>query len=111
MMLVGAGMVASPASLTSSRVAGVALDDADSVFGLVGVAHDLGGALGLALLIVVFASANIPTGAAANVELAHRIGTAVSEAVILMALALVLVLVFVVRRPVSSKAGAEGSIS
>lgn len=110
MMLVGVGMGASLALLTISGVAGVAREDAGSASGLVGVAHQLGGALGLAVLVVVFASVNVPAGTSANVELGHRIGTAISGAAVLMALALLLVLLFVVRRPASSEANAEGSI-
>lgn len=59
MVLVGAGMGASLALLTIAGVAGVAGKDAGSASGLVGVAHQLGGAFGLALLVVVFASAGL----------------------------------------------------
>jgi hypothetical protein len=71
MMLVGAGMGASLALLTISGVAGVACEDAGSASGLIGVAHQPGGALGLAVLVVVFASTNVLAGAAATIELAH----------------------------------------
>ncbi|WP_081060563.1 MFS transporter [Burkholderia territorii] len=109
MVLVGAGMGASLALLTISGVAGVAPKDAGSASGLVGVAHQLGGALGLAILVVVFASPNVPAGTATAIELAHRIGLAISGAAILLALALPVVLVFVVRGPARAKAGIEGS--
>ncbi|WP_244112005.1 MFS transporter [Burkholderia diffusa] len=110
MLLVGVGMGASLALLTISGVAGVAPKDAGSASGLVGVAHQLGGALGLAVLVVVFASVNVPASTATTIELAHRIGMAISGAAVLLALALLVVLVFVVRRPASSEADAEGSI-
>jgi hypothetical protein len=98
MVLVGAGMGASLAMLTISGVSGVAARDAGSASGLVGVAHQLGGALGLALLVVVFATAQSAPGTPANVELAHRIAMAISAGAVLLAIALAIVLVFVVRR-------------
>ncbi|SDZ70775.1 MFS transporter, DHA2 family, multidrug resistance protein [Variovorax sp. YR266] len=105
MMLVGAGMGASMALLTISGVTGVAPEDAGSASGLVGVAHQLGGALGLAVLVVVFATVSVPPDAATNVELAHRIGMAISAGAVLLAIALLLVLVFVVRRSALVEAG------
>lgn len=102
MVLIGAGMGASLALLTISGVSGVQARDAGSASGLVGVAHQLGGALGLALLVVVIATAGVPPGAAPNVELTHRIGMALSAGAVLLAIALALVLVFVARRPMAS---------
>jgi EmrB/QacA subfamily drug resistance transporter len=99
MILVGAGMGSSLALLTISGVSGVATKDAGSASGLVGVAHQLGGALGLALLVVVFASTNVPAGTDAKAELAHRVGMAISAGAVLLAVALLLVLVFVRRSP------------
>lgn len=98
MVLVGAGMGASLSLLTISGVAGVASADAGSASGLVGVAHQLGGALGLAVLVVVFASATVLAGSPAPIEQAHRIGMALSGAAVLLAVALLLVLAFVARR-------------
>jgi uncharacterized membrane protein YdbT with pleckstrin-like domain len=68
----------------------------------VGVAHQLGGALGLALLVVVFATAQSAPGTPANVELAHRIAMAISAGAVLLAIALLLVL-FVVGRSANAK--------
>lgn len=99
MVLVGAGMGATLALLTINGVAGVARKDAGSASGLVGVAHQLGGALGLAILVVVFAMPAIPPGTAPNIELAQRIGVALSGAAVLLGIALILVLMYVVRRP------------
>lgn len=99
MVLVGAGMGASLALLTISGVAGVATSDAGSASGLVGMAHQLGGALGLAILVVVFATPDAAPGTSANSELAHRIGAALSGGAVLLAIALLLVLGYVVRRP------------
>lgn len=109
MVLVGAGMGATLALLTINGVAGVAPQDAGSASGLVGVAHQLGGALGLAILVVVFATPIVPSGTASNIELAHRIGVALSGAAVLLAIALLLVLGYVVRRPHPARAGIEGA--
>lgn len=109
MVLVGAGMGATLALLTINGVAGVAPQDAGSASGLVGVAHQLGGALGLAILVVVFATPVLPPGTTPNIELAHRIGWALSGAAVLLAAALLLVLGFVVRRPNAAKVGVEGT--
>lgn len=98
MVLVGAGMGASLALLTMSGVAGVAVQDAGSASGLVGVAHQLGGALGLAILVLVFTSANVSAAASGADELAQRIRTALFAGAVLLAGALFLILAFVVRR-------------
>jgi MFS family permease len=102
MVLVGAGMGASLAMLTVSGVAGVAHADAGSASGLVGVAHQLGGALGLAILVVVFAAGGVPAGKPVAPEQVLRIGQALAGAAALLALALMLVLMFVIRRPLSN---------
>lgn len=104
MVLVGAGMGASLALLTIAGVAGVPREDAGSASGLVGVAHQLGGAFGLAVLVVVFAAAGSTAGDAATADLAHRVGTAISAGAVLMALALFLVLAVVARRSAAARA-------
>lgn len=109
MVLVGAGMGASLALLTISGVDGVDPRDAGSASGLVGVAHQLGGALGLALLVVAFASSSVPTGTPAPIELTHRISLALSAGAVLLALALFFVLAFVVRRAPVAPATASSS--
>lgn len=109
MLWVGAGMGASLSMLTIAGVAGVKPQDAGSASGLVGVAHQLGGALGLALLVVVFASVTAPEGASSSAELAHRIGMALTAGAVLLALALLLVAVFVVRRPADARRDATQS--
>jgi EmrB/QacA subfamily drug resistance transporter len=106
MMLVGAGMGASLSPLTIIGVAGVQAEDAGSASGLVGVAHQLGGSLGLALLVVVFALAGHP-GGDAHAELAHRVGVTMSAGALMQALALIVVLVCIVRRPASPAVGAK----
>ncbi len=97
MILVGAGMGSSLALLTISGVAGVQREDAGSASGLVGVAHQLGGALGLATLVVVFAASTPVVADTAVAALTHRIGMAISAAAILILLALIAVVTLVVR--------------
>src|SRR5207247_1865934 len=63
MMILGLGAACAFTPLTTAGVAGVASEDAGAASGLVNVAHQLGGSLGLGLLVTVFASA-LPTGAA-----------------------------------------------
>lgn len=58
MLLVGIGNGAALGPLTVSGVAGVAMQDAGAASGLVNVAHQLGGTLGLSVMVVVFASAS-----------------------------------------------------
>jgi predicted MFS family arabinose efflux permease len=99
MLLIGAGMGASLSPLTIAGVAGVAAEDAGLASGLVGVAHQLGGSLGLAQLVLVFAMAGTPGSDAQGAELAHRIGLTMSAGALMQALALVVVLVCIVRRP------------
>ena len=54
MVLIGAGMGISFVSLTSASLAEVAPEDAGAASGLVNVSQQLGGALGLALLVTAF---------------------------------------------------------
>jgi EmrB/QacA subfamily drug resistance transporter len=109
MVLVGVGMGATLALLTIAGVAGVPRQDAGSASGLVGVAHQLGGALGLALLVVVFAAAGGSAGALPVADLAHRIGMALTAAAVLLALALLVVSVFVIGWRKSADADAPRS--
>jgi MFS family permease len=54
MVLIGAGMGISFVSLTSASLAEVAPEDAGAASGLVNVSQQLGGALGLAVLVTAF---------------------------------------------------------
>ena len=92
MVILGIGAGAAFTPLTSLGVAGVAAEDAGAASGLVNVAHQLGGSLGLGVLVTVFASATPSAG------LAHAISTALTAGAGMLALALVVVLV-VIRRP------------
>jgi len=92
MIILGAGAGAAFTPLTASGVAGVAPEDAGAASGLVNVAHQLGGSLGLGILVTVFASATPSAG------LAHAISTALMAGTGMLVLTLAIVL-FVIRRP------------
>jgi EmrB/QacA subfamily drug resistance transporter len=95
MVLIGLGQGCVLAPLTVSAVASVAHDDAGAAAGLVNVAHQLGGSLGLAVLVVIFSAAN-PTGFPAIDLLAHRIGVVMQSSAAMLALALIVALVLIV---------------
>ena len=60
MVLIGAGMGISFVSLTSASLADVDPEDAGAASGLVNVSQQLGGALGLAVLVTVFDAVHEP---------------------------------------------------
>jgi EmrB/QacA subfamily drug resistance transporter len=95
MLLIGAGQGGTMPQLTSAGVAGVPAGDAGVAGGLVNVAHQLGGCLGLAILVTVFAAAG-----SADLEgdrlLAHQIGAAITAGATLITLAFVVVAVLIV---------------
>jgi EmrB/QacA subfamily drug resistance transporter len=96
MMLIGLGNGFALGPLTVSGVAGVNNEHAGAASGLVNVAHQLGGSLGLGILVVVFAAAE--TGGLERRQLlAHQIATAITGGGIMLTLALVLVVVLIVR--------------
>jgi predicted MFS family arabinose efflux permease len=106
MLLLGVGMGIALTPLTTAGVAGVSPGDAGAASGLVNVAHQLGGSLGLSVLVTVFASASrgaaehAPAGAqGARYELAEAVGTSLTGSALFVALALAVVLV--VMRPVA----------
>lgn len=106
LMGVGIGLALTP--LTAAGIAGVAPDDAGAASGLVNTAHQLGGALGLSILVTVFASASrsvaeqppagVSPGGLARLELAHGVASSLTGSTILLALGL-LVAIVAVRRP------------
>jgi EmrB/QacA subfamily drug resistance transporter len=96
MILVGAGQGAVLAPLTVAAVAGVTGEDAGAASGVVNVAHQLGSSLGLAVLVVVFAS-SAPAASAAGNDLAHRIGSTFQASTLMLVLALLLAVGFIVR--------------
>lgn len=97
MLLIGLGQGLLLAPLTAAGVAGVGREDAGAASGLVNVAHQLGGALGLGVLVLVFASA-APAAAQDSVALARRISAVMDAGALLLGLAL-LVSWFLIVRP------------
>ena len=108
MVLLGIGIGSALVPLTTAGIAGVAPDDAGAASGLVNVAQQLGGSLGLGILVTVFAAASheaphrspgsgssLSTG---QLELAHAVAASLTGSAIFLALALGVVLV-VMRRP------------
>jgi EmrB/QacA subfamily drug resistance transporter len=95
----GAGTAITP--LTTAGVSGVAPEDAGAASGLVNVAHQLGGSLGVGILITVFAAATPHTVDAAS--LAHGVSAVLTGGAAMLGLAL-LVALSVVRRPAASPA-------
>jgi hypothetical protein len=107
MVLIGAGQGLAFAPLTNVGIAGVAQSDAGAASGLVNTAHQLGTALGLAVLSAVALRAGTGTGGAQTV--AEHVRAALTGGSVLLALALLVVLAVIVpasrsdrRRPVVS---------
>ncbi|MBI5792385.1 MAG: MFS transporter [Rhodocyclales bacterium] len=106
MAIVGFGNGLSLGPLTVAGVAGVADQDQGAASGVVNVFHQLGGSLGLGLLVVVFASSNA-SGLTGVQLLSHRIGMALTGAGFMLTLSLVaaLLLVLPAERTVAAQAG------
>jgi EmrB/QacA subfamily drug resistance transporter len=90
MVVLGAGAGLAFTTLTTAGVAGVAAEDAGAASGLVNVAHQLGGSLGLGVLVTVFASA-LPQPAD-TAGLAHAISTSLTVGAGMLVLAVAVVL-------------------
>jgi EmrB/QacA subfamily drug resistance transporter len=100
MILIGVGQGGTLAPLTAAGVAGVAAEDAGAASGVVSVAHQLGGSLGLGILVVVFAAAGSgPLAGVLDVQdlLAQRVARALAAGTVMLALALGLVYALIVR--------------
>ncbi|WP_201492814.1 MFS transporter [Rubrivivax sp. A210] len=110
MLLIGLGQGLLLAPLTAAGMAGVGREDAGAASGLVNVAHQLGGALGLGVLVLVFASA-APASAQDSVALAHRISTVMDVAALLLALALLVYWVLIVRPQRRARARQQEALS
>jgi EmrB/QacA subfamily drug resistance transporter len=100
MAILGLGAACAFTPLTTAGVAGVDAADAGAASGLVNVAHQLGGSLGLGVLVTVFAStlASGPAGTRASASthgtaVAHAISTALTVGAAMLALALAVALV------------------
>ena len=97
------GMTLAP--LTTAGIAGVAADDAGAASGVVNAAQQLGGSLGLSILVTVFTAASHsatthPVAGASPAErardaLAHAVSSAVTGSTVLLALALLVIVITV----------------
>lgn len=101
MVLLGIGQGISLSPLTVAGVAGIAPRDAGAAAGVVNASHQLGGSLGLAVLVVVFAASG-GHGGGAPAELAHRVAACLAVGGALLALASLVVVLFIVRRPMAA---------
>jgi len=96
LLLLGIGQGFSQGPLTAEGLVGVDNKDAGAASGITYVASQLGAALGLAILVTVFAAAN-DRFLTANQLLTHRIGASLTGGAILLALSLVVVVALIVR--------------
>ncbi|MDR5752427.1 MULTISPECIES: MFS transporter [unclassified Caballeronia] len=94
MVLIGIGNGGAMAPLTTSGVRGVEAGDQGAASGLVNVAHQLGGSIGLSILIVVFAASADPQLTSA-VEMSNQVSAVFVAAAMMNVLALVLTAVFI----------------
>jgi EmrB/QacA subfamily drug resistance transporter len=108
MLLVGVGIGIAFTPLTAAGIAGVCPRDAGAASGLVNVAHQLGGSLGLGILVTVFASASSaaaehapPGPPGIRYELSQAVGTSLTGSAVFLALALAVVVL--VMRPVAAR--------
>jgi len=109
MVLIGVGQGLVLAPLTAAAMADVSGEDAGAASGMVNVAHQLGGSLGLAVLVAVFAMGGAP-GSATRADLAQRIDAAMSAGALMLALALIVVLACIVRRPAAIGTAAKQAL-
>ena len=95
MLGIGIGTALTP--LTSLGIKGVAPEDAGAASGLVNVSQQVGGSLGISVLVTRFAS-SFHVGIPARLELAHGVASALTGSAVLLGLALLVVLA-ALRRP------------
>jgi len=97
MLLIGLGQGLSIGPLTLAGMRGIEARDAGAASGVINAAQQLGLALGLALLVVVFAAAAPPVAAHAREALQQQIGAALAGTMGLLTLAAVLVAISAAR--------------
>jgi hypothetical protein len=107
MALIGLGQGGALATLTSAGIADVDPADAGAASGVINVAHQLGGSLGLGVLVTVFAATN-SGGLDPRVLLAHRIGTTLTTGAAMLALALGVVLMLIAGTRKAAHLATEG---
>lgn len=96
MLVIGIGQGASLGPLTASGIAGVNKEDAGAASGLVNVAHQLGGSLGLSILVTVFAAAGSSMLNAQQL-LAHRIAISLEASAVMLVIASIIVILLIVQ--------------
>jgi EmrB/QacA subfamily drug resistance transporter len=95
MLLIGAGQGAALSPLTAAGIAGVRDDDAGAASGVVNVAHQLGGSLGLGVLVTVFAAAG-NAALRGDVLLSHQVSVALTAGTAMLVMAFILVVTLIV---------------
>jgi EmrB/QacA subfamily drug resistance transporter len=90
LLIMGTGMAAAFTTLTTAAISGVGDNDAGAASGLVNVTHQVGGAIGIAVLVTVFTGAGGDDGSAAH--FADGLGAALIGSAACLALALAVVL-------------------
>jgi EmrB/QacA subfamily drug resistance transporter len=96
MLLIGAGQGAALGPFTAAGITGVTPENAGAASGLINVAHQLGGSVGLAVVVTAAAGADAGRLDAANL-LAHQVSVALTVSTGMLAVALVLVVALVAR--------------
>ena len=99
MVLIGVGQGGALGPLTAGGLSGVEPRDAGAAGGVTNVAHQIGGSLGLAVLVAVFAAANAGGTLHGGALLAHRIAASLTAGALVLALALVIPVAVRPRRP------------
>jgi hypothetical protein len=92
MILIGLGQGLCLAPLTAAGIVGVNAEDAGAASGMVNVAHQLGGSLGLAVLVTLAAVAGHATADAREL-LAHRVAVSFAAGALMLAAAAVVAVV------------------
>jgi EmrB/QacA subfamily drug resistance transporter len=95
MVLIGIGQGGALGPFTAAGIAGVGAAEAGAASGVVNVAHQLGGSLGLGILVTVFAAAS--SGSLhGDALLAHRVSAALTAGSVMLVLALIVVVTLIV---------------
>ncbi len=107
MVLIGIGQGSVLGPFTGLAMTGVRPEEAGAGSGLVNATQQLGGSLGLSVLVAVFAASGAPALDPRQL-LAQRVGASITGSAVLLALALVLVLALAARsdRPAPEAEGA-----
>jgi hypothetical protein len=96
LVMLGVGMGGALTPLTAAGIAGVEARDAGAASGVVNAAHQLGGSLGLSVLVTVFAAGDTGAG---RFALTNGVAAAITGSAVLLTLALAIVVLVVQRAP------------